>query len=80
MSKRQRKEYNRVYRELQNTIKLLKKAYRKDDPLLAETIKNARRIFLHTKRPVKEFNTKKMDHFIGHALARKTVKAYCSHA
>jgi hypothetical protein len=72
--------------ELQATIRDLRRAYRKDDPFLVMAITNARRLFLNSKRAVKDLHSPaRMDHWIGHALAAKPVngqirvKSYCKH-
>lgn len=72
--------------DLQATIRDLRRAYRKDDPFLIMAITNARRIFLNSKRAVKELHSpNRMEHWIGHAIAKKPingqirVKGYCKH-
>lgn len=69
--------------QLQSTIRDLRKAYKKDDPLLIAAIKNARVIFLRSKRPVRELaSDSRMDHWIGHAMTTNKpakIKGYCKH-
>lgn len=75
------KTINHQY-QLQATLRDIRRAYAKDDPFLRMAIINARKVYLHSKRAVKEFNYKRLDHWVGHALATSKpakIKGYCKH-
>lgn len=73
--------------DLNATIRDLRRAYRKGDPLLIVAIHNARLQFLSTKRAVKETRSKlRLDHWVGHALSKRPdkngqikLRGYCKH-